>query len=62
MNGIISDVGSIANNMFSNVIFDKLALRRGMLDNFALGEIRCETISLASQEEIQHSTRHSTFN
>ena len=53
MNAFISGVGPITNYMFSNVIFDKLALWRGMLDNFALGEIRCETISLASQDEVR---------
>lgn len=53
MNTFVSGVGPITNNMFSNVIFDKLALWRGMLDNFALSEIRRETISLASQDELK---------
>jgi hypothetical protein len=53
MNAFIVGVGPITNNMSSNVIFDKLALWRGVLDNFALGEIRCVTISLASQDEVR---------
>ena len=53
MNPFISGVGPITNIVFSNVIFDKLVLWRGILDNLALGEIPNKTISLASKDKIR---------
>ena len=53
MNAFFPDGGTITNNMFSDVIFNKLVLWRGIPDNFALRQIRCETIGLATQAALR---------
>ena len=50
---IHSGVSPITNNMFRDIISDNLTLWRDILDNFALGKIRCETIGLGTQDLVR---------
>jgi hypothetical protein len=52
MNGFVPGCGLITNEMFSNVILDKLVPWRGTQVNFALSEIRWEAITLVSKDEV----------